>query len=151
MLATRRNDCSEPQAVLYMALELGEKGWKLGFTTGLGQEPRERDIPAKAVVMLEQEICAAKERFGLPPETPVASCYEAGRDGFWLHRCLLAMGVKNEVVDSSSIEVNRRQRHTRRTGYPPQTTTQIAEDQGLTTTEIATTEPQPTSRKGDRC
>ena len=83
---------------------------KLGFTTGLGQEPRERDIPAKAVVMLEQEICAAKERFGLPPETPVASCYEAGRDGFWLHRCLLAMGVKNEVVDSSSIEVNRRPR-----------------------------------------
>ena len=49
-------------------------------------------------------------RFGLPPETPVASCYEAGRDGFWLHRCLLSLGVANEVVDSSSIEVDRRQR-----------------------------------------
>ena len=39
----------------------------MGFTTGLGQEPRQRDIPARAVVRLEQEILAA-ERFGLPPE-----------------------------------------------------------------------------------
>jgi transposase len=93
-----------------MALELGEKGWKLGFTTGLAQEPRLRDIPAKSVPSLQGEILAAKERFGLPPETPVASCYEAGRDGFWLHRCLLAMGVESVVVDSSSIEIDRRQR-----------------------------------------
>ena len=38
------------------------------------------------------------------------SCYEAGRDGFWLHRWLIAQGVENVVVDSSSIEVNRRAR-----------------------------------------
>jgi transposase len=93
-----------------MALELSEKTWKLGFTTGLGQEPRQRDIPAKAAVILEKEILAAKERFGLPPETPVVSCYEAGRDGFWLHHCLLSLGVSNVVVDSSSIEVDRRKR-----------------------------------------
>ena len=42
--------------------------------------------------------------------TPVISCYEAGRDGFWLHRWLLAQDVMNHVVDSSSIEVNRRAR-----------------------------------------
>jgi len=40
----------------------------------------------------------------------VLSCYEAGRDGFWLHRALTAQGVTNLVVDSSSIEVNRRRR-----------------------------------------
>jgi transposase len=40
----------------------------------------------------------------------VVSCYEAGRDGFWLHRFLLSLGVENLVVDSSSIEVNRRSR-----------------------------------------
>ena len=40
----------------------------------------------------------------------VVSCYEAGRDGFWLHRALLSMGIENVVVDSSSIEVNRRSR-----------------------------------------
>ena len=110
MSATRKSDFTAQEAVLYMALELSENTWKLGFTTGLGQEPRQRDIPGRAVVVMEAEIRAAKERFGLPPETPVVSCYEAGRDGFWLHRCLLSLGVANDVVDSSSIEVNRRQR-----------------------------------------
>ena len=74
-----------------MALELSEKTWKLGFTTGLGQEPRQRDIPGRAVQAMEAEIRAA-EHFGLSPETPVVSCYEAGRDGFWLHRCLRSFG-----------------------------------------------------------
>jgi transposase len=40
----------------------------------------------------------------------VVACYEAGRDGFWLHRCLLSLGVQNAIVDSSSIQVNRRRR-----------------------------------------
>jgi transposase len=93
-----------------MALELSEKTWKLGFSTGLGQEPRQRDIPARGIPVVEQEIRAAKERFGLPPDTPVVSCYEAGRDGFWLHRWLLSLGVGSVVVDSSSIEIDRRQR-----------------------------------------
>ena len=110
MSATQRRDCTRATAVLHLALELGDKSWKLGFTTGLGQPPRQRDIPAKAVVALEEEIRAAKERFGLPPETTVVSCYEAGRDGFWLHRCLLSLGVHNVVVDSSSIQIDRRQR-----------------------------------------
>jgi transposase len=38
------------------------------------------------------------------------SCYEAGRDGFWVHRALSQMGVMNRVVDSASIEVSRRKR-----------------------------------------
>ena len=38
------------------------------------------------------------------------SCYEAGRDGFWIHRALTRLGVSNRVVDSASIEVNRRAR-----------------------------------------
>jgi transposase len=42
--------------------------------------------------------------------TRVVSCYEAGRDGFWLHRYLTVVGIENVVVDSSSIEVNRRSR-----------------------------------------
>jgi transposase len=56
------------------------------------------------------EIAAAMKRFGLPGNAPVASCYEAGRDGFWLHRFLTSRKVENLVVDSSSIEVNRRKR-----------------------------------------
>src|SRR4029079_5844593 len=44
------------------------------------------------------------------------SCYEAGRDGFWLHRWLLEQGIENVVVDSSSIEVNRRARRAKSAG-----------------------------------
>jgi len=95
---------------LYLAFELGKNTWKLGFTVGVAQQPRERMIPAGALDMLQQEIARAKQRFGLPEDAHVVSCYEAGRDGFWLHRSLVAQGVQNHVIDSASIEVNRRQR-----------------------------------------
>lgn len=95
---------------LLLAFELGQRMWKLGFTTGLGQPLRIRQIPARATDRLTEEIALAKRRFGLPPEAAVTSCYEAGRDGFWLHRWLVAHGVTNHVVDSSSIEINRRAR-----------------------------------------
>jgi transposase len=59
---------------------------------------------------LEQELLSAKAWFGRSLEAPVTSWYEAGRVGFWLHRWLLAHGVANVVVDSSSIEVHRKAR-----------------------------------------
>jgi transposase len=59
---------------------------------------------------LTEEIEAAKRRFGLSADTPVLSCYEAGPDGFWVHRCLTMLGVRNVVVDSASIEISRRLR-----------------------------------------
>ena len=96
--------------ILYLAFELGEAEWKLAFTIGMGQKPRLRSMPARDLPRLQEEIAKAKKRFGLPVDAPVRSCYEAGRDGFWLHRHLAANGVDNGVVDSASIEVNRRQR-----------------------------------------
>jgi transposase len=101
---------SLPQPTLYLAFELGKNTWKLGFTVGVAQQPRERMIPAGTLETLQQEITRAKQRFGLPDEARVVSCYEAGRDGFWLHRYLVAHGVENLVIDSASIEVNRRKR-----------------------------------------
>ena len=98
------------QSTLYLAFELGKNTWKLGFTIGMAQQPRERTIPAGALETLQKEITRAKQRFGLPEDACVVSCYEAGRDGFWLHRYLVAHGVTNHVIDSASIEVNRRQR-----------------------------------------
>ena len=111
MTATHNTNCTASCApVLYLALDLGAGNWKLAFTVGLGQKPRLKTITARSTLGLLLEIKAAQERFGLPEDAPVLSCYEAGRDGFWLHRFLLAHGVQNQVVDSSSIEVNRRQR-----------------------------------------
>jgi transposase len=95
---------------LFLAFELGANQWKLGFTTGAAQRPRERNVPARNIEAVREEIRKAKQRFGLPEEAPVISCYEAGRDGFWLHRWLVTQGVANCVVDSASIEVNRRHR-----------------------------------------
>jgi len=67
---------------LYLAFELSESEWKLGFTIGLGQAARLRAIKARSLEGLKREIEQAKVRFGLPKETAVLSCYEAGRDGF---------------------------------------------------------------------
>ena len=96
--------------VLYMALELGNTSWKLAFTVGAGQKPRIRSVPARHVDLVIDEIDKAKKRFRLPEGTPVICCYEAGRDGFWLHRCLMHNGIENLIVDAASIEVNRRRR-----------------------------------------
>src|SRR5262249_40095736 len=89
------------EATLFVAFELSEKTWKLGFTTGHGQKPRERTVPARHHEHVLTEIAQAKKRFGLPETALVASCYEAGREGFWLHRFLQAQGITNHVVDSS--------------------------------------------------
>jgi transposase len=93
-----------------MAMELGAREWKLAFTTGPGQRPRRRSVRTDAWNHLADEIAAAKKRFGLPSDARVSSCYEAGRDGFWIHRYLTRLGVDNQVVDASSIEVPRRAR-----------------------------------------
>lgn len=102
------NAAVEP--VLGLAFELGATQWKIAFSVGLGQAPRFCTLRAGDLERLQKEIVKAKARFGLSESARVVSCYEAGRDGFWLHRALEAMGVKNVVVDSASIEVNRRVR-----------------------------------------
>jgi len=105
---TLGNEYTSFQPHLYMTLELGQSEWKLGFNIGFGQKPRLRTLQARNLGAFQAEIKAAKKRFGLPEDTPVLSCYESGRDGMWIHRFLLSIGVENLVIDSSSIEVNRK-------------------------------------------
>src|SRR5215831_14531008 len=104
------------ERILFMAFELSEKTWKLGFTTKPGQKPRERAVAARDQGRLLQEIAQAKKRFGLPETAPVVRCYEAGREGFWLQRFLQAQGLTNQVVESSSLAVNRRKRRAKSDG-----------------------------------
>jgi len=94
---------------LYMAFELSEKNWKLSLGDGV-RSPSRYTVAAGDTAALLECIAKAKVRCGLAPEASVGSCYEAGRDGFWLHRWLIEQGVDNIVVDSASIEVNRRAR-----------------------------------------
>src|SRR6476660_4543768 len=96
---------------LYIALELGQDKWLLACSTAAAEKPRIRSLPARDLKRLDEEIARAKARFDLPADAPVCTCYEAGRDGFWLHRALTSKGIGNVVVDASSIEVNRRSKH----------------------------------------
>ncbi len=106
---------SQPQvnnsmAALHMSIELSAAKWKLGFADQLGRKARVRSLDAGDLRQLQKEIKAAKRMFGLDPEAPVVSCYEAGRDGFWIHRCFVSMGIESYIVDPASVEVNRKKR-----------------------------------------
>jgi transposase len=95
---------------LFVALELSKNTWKLGITLSRVGKPRIFDVDARDLDGFLAEIEAAKTRYGLGPDAPVKTCYEAGRDGFWIHRFLEANGIENVIVDSASIEVDRRKR-----------------------------------------
>ena len=109
--STRSPECTASGVrTLYVAFELGSTQWTLGFTTAPAEKPRMRTIAAGDLAQVDREFLGAKLRFGLALDAPVQTCYEAGRDGFWLHRWLTDHGITNVVVDSSSIEVTRRAR-----------------------------------------
>jgi transposase len=96
--------------ILYLAFELSRKNWKLGFSDGKMPQIRQVRIDAGDLEACWKEIAKAKHRFGMKESVAVRSCYEAGREGFWLDRALREKGIENIIVDASSIEVNRRQR-----------------------------------------
>ena len=109
-MSTAATRSTQPVPTLHVALDLGNRIWKLAFATSIAHAPRLRTMPARDLAQLDAEIAAANARFGLAPDAPVVSCYEAGRDGFWLHRALTARGIASPVVDSASINENRRAR-----------------------------------------
>lgn len=113
MISAVRSQVSVNEPIVYVAFELGKKDWKLAMTSGFAVPPWLRTIAAGDVAAVERVVGAARRRFGVPPTARVVSCYEAGRDGFWIHRALVARGLENRVVDSASIEVNRRARRTK--------------------------------------
>jgi transposase len=112
MIAAARSEVSVNEQVLYVALELGTKEWKLAMTSGFGIQPWLRTVASGDLGAVERAVRTVRDRFGLAVTARVRSCYEAGRDGLWIHRAVLTLGVENRVVDSASIEVNRRARRT---------------------------------------
>jgi hypothetical protein len=73
--ATPKTNGNTPEATLYVAFELSNKTCKLGFTTGHGQKPRERNAPARDQERILDEIAQAERRLGLPEPAPVVSCF----------------------------------------------------------------------------
>ncbi len=116
MSTTVTHDTESTNRPLFLSFELSNSKWKLGSGLSLGQKPREVNIPAGDLGRLERELAASKQRFGLAADAPVLSCYEAGRDGFWLHRHLEQIRVGNVVIDPASVSVNRRARRAKTDG-----------------------------------
>lgn len=93
---------------LYIALDFSNTKWKIAF--GNGFKIRLKNVPAREIEQFKLELEKTRKHFGMADDIPIHCCYEAGRDGFWIHRYLCTLGIRNLVVDSSSIEVSRRYR-----------------------------------------
>ena len=89
MTATTRPEMSVSEPTLYVAFELAKKEWKLALTSGFGVEPWLRTVTSGDWRAVERVLREGRVRGGLPASARVVSCYEAGRDGFWIHRALL--------------------------------------------------------------
>jgi transposase len=103
--------------VLYEAFELGNSTWKMACSDG--RKVRHVTVTARDVEQVERAFLRAQDHFAMAEGCSTVSCYEAGRDGFWLHRYLQARGIDNVVVDSASLEVDRRLRGPKLTGLMP--------------------------------
>ena len=104
----QRQDTAGQEEALYVAIEMSRKSWKLGMTDGKSRRARVVTIEAKDWTGFQAQIEKARRQCGLEETVKVKSCYEAGREGFWVDRALKKMGIDNVVVDAASIEVNRR-------------------------------------------
>jgi transposase len=97
---------------IFVAIELSQKSWLVT----LHSPDRDRmsrhslasgDHAGLLALIGRERDRASRAMGGLPA---VASCYEAGYDGFWLHRLLLAAGITNYIFDPASIAVDQRAR-----------------------------------------
>lgn len=98
------------EQVLYMAMELSKNTWRLAFSVGAERRIRQVTVPARDLSKAAEAIKKAKQKYKLSGGTAVRSCYEAGLDGFWIHRWLESLVVSNLVVDPASIQVSRQKR-----------------------------------------
>ena len=97
---------------IFVAIELSQKSWLVTLhSPDKGKLSRHKleggdHVELLALISRVRER-AARALGGVPA---VVSCYEAGYDGFWLHRLLLAAGITNYVFDPASIAVDQRAR-----------------------------------------
>ncbi len=107
-MTVRQDDTTETPTI-YMALDLGLRCWTVGFVLPGDRDARLHQIAGGDRKALLTLMARQQSKLG-ETSARVVSCYEAGRDGFWLDRWLRAQGVDNRILDPSSIEVPRRGR-----------------------------------------
>ncbi len=99
-------------ATVFVAIELSGKDWLAGMQSPGQEWPCRHKLAAADArglwAVIERER-STLQRAGWS-KVRVVTCYEAGRDGFWLHRFLVAQGAESFVVDPGSMLVDRRAR-----------------------------------------
>lgn len=99
-------------ATLFVALELSRSTWLVALHSPVADKVSQHRIEGGdadgLLALIARRRGQAEERLGRPVR--VASCFEAGYDGFWLHRWLCTRGVENRVLDAASVLVDRRAR-----------------------------------------
>ena len=95
-----------------LAIELSKKSWIVAVNTPLSDKISRHTLkPSDGKELLD--LCE-RIRTRVAKETKkrveMVSCYEAGYDGFWLHRLLQAHDIRNHVIDPASLQVDRRAR-----------------------------------------
>jgi len=97
---------------IFVAIELSQKTWLVTLHSPdrdrISRHKLEGGDHGGFLALIEKVKARAAEKLGSAPQ--VASCYEAGYDGFWLHRLLTAAGIRNHVFDAASIAVEQRVR-----------------------------------------
>jgi transposase len=97
---------------IFVAIELSQKSWLVTLHSPerdrISRHKLEGGDHAGLLALIEKARSRAEQKLG--SAVRVASCYEAGYDGFWLHRLLLAAGIMNFVFDAASIPVEQRGR-----------------------------------------
>lgn len=97
---------------IFVAIELSQKTWLVTLHSPdrdrMSRHKLEGGDHAGLLDLIAKVRSRAAEKLGAAPQ--VVSCYEAGYDGFWLHRLLEAAGIMNLVFDPASIAVEQRSR-----------------------------------------
>jgi len=114
-LSTARDDAT---AFCLIAIELSKTSWVVGVQTPLSGKPSLYRLAGGDWEGLLKLIERVRRQVGRELSRPVEmiSCYEAGYDGFWLHRLLVSAGVHNHVLDPAGLLVNRRARRAKTDG-----------------------------------
>lgn len=94
-------------ATVLMVFELAKARWLIGTVLPGGGKLSRHLIEGGDTAAVEDLLERLRRR---APGARIVSAYEAGLDGFWLHRWLVARGVENRVLDPASIAVSRRAR-----------------------------------------